>query len=139
MSEGRLSLPAAIEWMNEALDRVGEAGADWGSNASGWEFFIVNKYDRPVVAGKITPGDNVDHISQTEIHFSEIMVSDTVTADDSSARIEQMEIPPGGTARVKGSPHPWLVDWPATCAFWFKEPAGGATDAYCSVTIDVST
>lgn len=139
MSDGRLSLPAAIELMNEALDRVGKSGADWGQNADGWEFFIVNKYDKPIVAGKITPGDNVEHISQTEVHFSEVLVSGTVTAGDSITRIEQMEIPPGGTAQVKGSTHPWLTDWPATCAFWFKEPEGGATDAYCSIGIEVST
>jgi hypothetical protein len=67
------------------------------------------------------------------------VVSDTVTADDSIARIEQMEIPAGGTAKIKGSTNPWLTGWPAACAFWFKEPEGGETDAYCSIGIEIST
>jgi hypothetical protein len=138
MSDGRLPLPAVIDYMNDTLARLGKA-ADFGVNADGWEFMIVNKYDKPLVSGKISPGDNVEHIARTEIHFAEVTVADTVTADDSVARMEEMEIPPGGTAKIKGSKNPWLTDWPAECAFWFKEPQGITTDAWCSIAIDVST
>jgi hypothetical protein len=139
MSDGTESLPEAIESMREVLNRAGQADIDWGVNSDGWEFSITNKYDKPVVAGKITPADNVDHIARTEIHFSKTLVTGMVTGTDSIDRLEQMEIPPGGTVKVKGTKSAWLKGWPAACVFWFKEPEGGTFESWCSISIDIST
>jgi hypothetical protein len=125
--------------MRELMDRLGKKDIDFGLNADGWEFSIVNKFDKPVVAGKITPADNIVDIARTEVHFDQAVVLETVTSADSSGRLEGMEIPPGGTVKIKGSKHAWLKGWPAGCAFWFKEPEGGTFESYCSIAIEVST
>jgi|EndMetStandDraft_6_1072998.scaffolds.fasta_scaffold137517_1 hypothetical protein len=139
MTEGTQSTSDAIASMNELLARFGKQGITFGSNADGWEFSIVNKYDKPIVAGKISRDDNIVDIALTEIHFAEEVVKETVSSDDGVHHLEQMEIPPGGTAKIKGGKHAWLAGWPASCAFWFKEPDGGTFESYCSVGIDTST
>ena len=139
MSEGTESVSEAIASMHELMDRLGKKDIDFGLNADGWEFSIVNKYDQPVVAGKITPADNIVDIARTEVHFDQPVVLETVGSGDSIDRLERMEIPPGGTVKIKGGKHAWLKGWPAGCAFWFKEPEGGTFASYCSIAIDLST
>lgn len=139
MSEGTESLPEALESMQAVLNRLGQADIDWGVNADGWEFLVTNKYDRPVIVGKVTPADNVEHVSRIEIDFGNEVEVDKVAPADGATHVERMEIPPGGTLRVKGGGHAWLKGWPAPCAFWFKEPEGGIWESWCSLGIDVST
>jgi len=139
MPEGTESLPEAIGSMQRVLNLLGQADIDWGVNADGWEFFVTNKYDKPVVAGKFTAADNIDHIAKIDFHFDKATVAGKVTPTDDLDRIEQMKIPPGGTAKIKGVESPWLKGWPAACAFWFQEPKGGTFEAWCSVGIDIST
>ena len=78
MSEGTESLPEALESMQAVLNRLGQADIDWGVNADGWEFLVTNKYDRPVIVGKVTPADNVDHVSHIEIDFGNEVEVDKV-------------------------------------------------------------
>jgi hypothetical protein len=139
MPEGTESVSEAIASMHKLMDRLGKKNIDFGVNADGWEFLIVNKYDKPVVAGKISAADNIVEIARTEVHFDQAVVLETVGSADSIDRLEGMEIPPGGTAKIKGGRHAWLEGWPAGCAFWFKEPEGGTFESYCSIAIDVST
>jgi hypothetical protein len=139
MAEGTQWTSEAIESMNELLSRVGKQDMTFGTNFDGWEFSIVNKYDKPIVVGKISPDDNIVDIALTEIHFDQEVVKQSVSSDDASHHLERMEIPPGGTAKVKGGKHAWLTGWPAGCAFWFKEPDDAASDSYCSIAIETST
>ena len=139
MTDGTQWTSEAIESMNDLLSRVGKQDMTFGSNSDGWEFSIVNKYDKPIVAGKISRDDNIVDIALTEIHFAEEVVKESVTSEDGVHHLEQMEIPPGGTAKIKGGKHAWLNGWPASCQFWFKEPDGGTYESYCSVGIETST
>jgi hypothetical protein len=140
MSDGTEPLYDAIGSMQKVLKTIGRPEIDWGVNKDGWEFLITNKFDKPVVLGKVTPADNVERIARMEIHFSETVVSDEVAPPaDTSEMLENLEIPPDGTAKIKGSKGHWLTDWPAACAFWFKEPDGETFESWCSISIDIST
>jgi hypothetical protein len=121
------------------LNRLGRAEIDWGVNADGWEFLVTNKYDREVIVGKVTAADNVEHVLHIERHFDQEIEVAKVKPADGATHVERMEIPAGGTVRIKGGGHPWLKGWPAACAFWFKEPEGGTWESWCSIGIDVST
>ena len=138
MTDGTQWTSEAIESMNELLSRVGKQDMTFGSNGDGWEFSIVNKFDKPIVVGKISPDDNIVDIALTEIHFDQEVVKETVSSDAANHHLERMEIPPGGTAKVKGGKHAWLKGWPAGCAFWFKEPDGGTHESYCGIAIETS-
>ena len=83
MSDGTESVSEAIASMNDLLDRLGKKGVDFGANADGWEFTIVNKFDKPVVAGRFTPADNIIDISRTEVHFDQAVVKESVSSEDS--------------------------------------------------------
>lgn len=139
MSEGTESLPEAIESMQEVLNRYGRADIDWGVNADGWEFLVTNKCGKPIIVGKVSPADNVEHVSHVEFDFANEVEVGKVATSHGGTHVERMEIPAGGILKVKGGRHPWLDGWPAPCSFWFKEPEGGAWESWCSVGIDVAT